>query len=205
MGTGRLWRLTRNDYGRRLYKALARLGVKISLMYVYARSLDDVCDRDTPIDDALTLETQRGSDLDRTDGAFDELGYTDIVVVARSDETVVGQVFLSISRPVYADPVEQGVDADAAYIWQLHVDQEYRQRGIGTALVDRACQVATREAVSSVTALVAVDNIPSQRLFETNGFERRSLITYACLFGVEHRSQRAIADGHRTGLLSVYT
>lgn len=202
MGTGRLWRLTRNDYGRRLYKALARLGVKVSLMYVYARSLDDVSDCDTPIDGSLTLETRRGSDLERTDGAFDELGHTDIVVVARSNETDVGQVFLSISRPVYADPVEMDVGTDTAYIWQLHVDQEYRQRGIGTALVDRACQVATREAVSSVTALVAVDNVPSQCLFETNGFERRSLITYAYLFGIEHRSQRAIADGYRNGLLS---
>lgn len=201
MDTGRLWQLTRNEYGRRVYKVLASLGVKVSLMYVYARSLDEVSDCDLLGDDII-LETRRGSELDRTDGAFKELDHTDIVVEARLDGTSVGQVFLSISSPVYADPVEMDVGTDTAYIWQLHVDQEYRQRGIGTALVDQACQAGIQEAVSSVTALVAVDNVPSQRLFKTNGFERRSLIIYACLFGVEHRSQRTIADGHR-GILGV--
>ncbi|MFC6961076.1 GNAT family N-acetyltransferase [Halocatena marina] len=196
MGFGRLWQLTRNEYGRTIYEALAKLGVKVSLMYVYARSVDDVSDsavRDG--DKSLTFETRRGSDIDRSDEAFEELDATDIAVLARSGETIVGQVFLSVSRPVYADPVEMDVGTEAAYIWRLHVDQEHRQRGIGTTLVDRACQAAaTEDTASSVTALVALDNVPSRRLFETNGFEPRSLITYGRFFGVSYRSQRAVSD-----------
>lgn len=205
MSFGGLWQLTRNEYGRRVYEALVNLGVKISLMYVYARSLDDVDAGEGLADEAITLETQRGSDLDRTDEGFEELDPTDIVVLARSDETVVGQVFLSSSRSVYAAPVEMDVGVDAAYIWQLHVDQNHRQRGIGTALVDRACRAASREdAVSSVTALVAVDNVPSQRLFEANRFERLALITYGRFFGVEYRSQRKLSNSTQTyGILDV--
>lgn len=199
MNTGRLWRLTRNDYGRALYAALAKRGVKFSPLYVYTRALGGRCtdgDNASEISEEITLETRRGSEFDAVD-AVREPEPTDTVVLARIDETTVGYVFCSVSRSVYVHvlDMEVGNDADTAYVWQLHVNKPHRQRGIATAMVERACRVAAQmDDVTAATALVAVDNTPSKALFETTGFERKALIVYGRVFGWSHRFRWELSD-----------
>lgn len=198
MITERLWRLTRNEYGRAVYDALAKRGVTGSLMYAYARSLHGIDGSEHTDPDGIALEARRGHDLDANETpklAFEGLDPTDVVVFARSDR-IVGHVVLSCSRPVYAGAIETAVGgaSDTAYLWRLHVDPEHRQRGIGTALVDRACREAARTDTMTATALVAVDNVPSRALFETAGFERQALIVYGHAFGLTHRMQWSLSD-----------
>jgi ribosomal protein S18 acetylase RimI-like enzyme len=187
-----LWRLTRTEFGRTLYETLTQHGVKFSPLYVYARSLHGSNGDDRPISaEGITIESRWGSELDAT-GRFEDLDPTDTAVLARANGNIVGHLFFSTARPVYASVVEMemGVEPDTAYIWQLHVDPDHRQQRIGTALLQRACRVAARtDETRTVTALVAVDNTPSQALFETTGFERTELIIYGRLFGLTHRTR----------------
>ncbi|UPM41960.1 GNAT family N-acetyltransferase [Halocatena salina] len=194
----RLWRLTRNEYGRAVYEALARRGVKGSLLYVYARSLHDGDDSDhTP--DGITIDARRKRDLDAdiSERAFQHLDSTDIVVFARSDGQLLGHVVLSCTRPVYVAAIETtvGEASNTAYLWRLHVDPAHRQRGIGTALVAHARREAARaDGPTTITALVAIDNVPSRTLFETNGFDRQTLIVYGKAFGWTHKTRWALSD-----------
>lgn len=196
----RLWRLTRNEYGRAVYDALAKRGVKGSLMYVYARSLHGVAGGDPPVPDGIVLEARQKRDLDTNEApalAFEGLEPTDMVVFAWADGTIVGHVVLSCSRPVYAEAIETtvGEATDTAYLWRLHVDSDHRQRGIGTTLVRRACREAARtDETTAATALVAVDNVPSQALFETAGFERQALIVYGRVIVLTHRTRWPLSD-----------
>lgn len=194
----RLWRLTRNEYGRAMYGALAKRGIKGSLLYVYVRSLHDADDSDhTPDNITIDVCRERDLDADASERAFQHLDPTDIVVFARSDGQLLGHVVLSCARSVYVSAIETTVGEanDTAYLWRLHVDPAHRQRGIGTALIDRARRVAARaDEPTTATALVAIDNVPSQMLFDTNGFDRQALIVYGTAFGLTHRTRWALSD-----------
>jgi ribosomal protein S18 acetylase RimI-like enzyme len=76
---------------------------------------------------------------------------------------------------------------DGAYLWHLYVDPEDRGRGLGSALLARALSFAAEDRVDAAYALVAKDNVPSQRAFEARGFEVVDEVAYYRAFAWERR------------------
>jgi ribosomal protein S18 acetylase RimI-like enzyme len=83
--------------------------------------------------------------------------------VALDGERVVGYVSAFVT---------QSLDAGRWEVDELAVHPEAQGRGIGTALVERALEFGAQQAgLREARALVAVDNLASQRVFAKNGFQ----------------------------------
>lgn len=181
-----IWRVTRSRLARRLYDALAALGVTATRLRQYERSLDAPAERDPP--DGVTLDCRRLEAPETVAG--DRLPAGDVLVTARADGYRVGQVFASLDRRVRVAPLDATVHTAGAYVWRLHVVPEHRGRGVATALVVRALRAANEHGAERAVALVAPDNRPSQWVFETCGFERGPRHDYYRLFDRSWRARR---------------
>jgi len=186
-----LWRLTRNPYAKRLHESLDALGLTVSVLQAYTRALD------TPPEPAADAVRLRYHDPDALDGSFrdsDALGRADRVIAAYADGARVGSVLVTVGESVYVDPLQRPFDPGGAYVWRLYVAPGSRGRGLGRRLVRAALWAAieTNEPIDRATALVARDNVPSQRVFEAVGFDPRRELRYLRVPGFEHRSSRPL-------------
>jgi ribosomal protein S18 acetylase RimI-like enzyme len=181
-----LVRLTRHEYSRRLYDQLNNLGIRFAKLDQYVRDLSTAPDPE--LLDRVDIDCRRAGELDRSEAdAFVEPAPTDRVVTGHVEGDLVGYLFLSHNRPVYVEALNSEHLFDGAYVWRVFVDPDSRDRGIATALVGRALREAARRGADRVTALVAVDNVPSKRVFAANGFEPEKRVSYYDLFGFERR------------------
>ena len=55
----------------------------------------------------------------------------------------------------------------------LYVDNAYRKKGVGEALIKAAREFAKSEGATYVQLETATDNYTAQRLYETIGFEKQ--------------------------------
>lgn len=188
-----LWRLTRNRYGRALYEALAAAGVTATKMYRYEASVDAASRRNPPED--VAVETRDPASLDpATYADFADPEPEDVAVVAEDGDRVVGYLFLTADRPKRVDPLAATFEFDGAYVWRVFVAPDRRGEGLATALVGNALAVARRTwVVETACALVALDNRPSQWVFENNGFACREVLSYYRAFGIERRSRTPVS------------
>ena len=186
-----LVRLTRNEYSRRLYDRLYDLGIRIAKLDQYVRDLGTVPE---PAEVAgVTIDCRRAGELDRSEAdAFVEPAPIDRVVTARVDGDLVGYCFLSHNRPVYVEALDSERLFDGAYLWRVFVDPDHRNRGIATALVRRALREAASRGADRANALVAVDNLPSKRVFAANGFDPEKRVSYYHLCGFERRRTKQL-------------
>jgi ribosomal protein S18 acetylase RimI-like enzyme len=84
----------------------------------------------------------------------------------------------------------QSVAADRWEVDELAVHPSVQGRGLATALVARAMEAGTERAgLSKARALVAVDNLASQRVFVKNGFRKGSSV-HLLLHRVDDRVSR---------------
>ncbi|MFB6297075.1 MAG: GNAT family N-acetyltransferase [Salinirussus sp.] len=182
--SSRLWRLTRNRYGRELYDALDAAGVKASLMIEYRRR---VSEPEEPAIDGVAFRIRDpgalGSDF-RDAGALDR---ADAVVCARAGGDRVGSLLLTVDREVHVDVLDRPFDPRGVYVWRVYVDPDHRRRGIGTGLIRAGLGVAARRGTDAASALVARDNLPSKRAFERVGFRPARELQYLSVFGAAWR------------------
>ena len=83
---------------------------------------------------------------------------SDILFIAYDNETPVG--YNSIVRY-----------EDGFYVYQIAVKKEYQGKGIGTAMLKEAIEIAEKEN-TFITAHVMYYNIPSQKMFTKQGFKK---------------------------------
>ena len=86
-----------------------------------------------------------------------------------------------LSYPRYA------ATSSEAYVERLVVTQEYRHRGMASALLKAAEDLARRSGKESVGLHVSSDNKPALKLYETRGYE-------------ENSRQRSLLTGHFLGI-----
>lgn len=163
-----LWRLTRNRYGRACYDRLQALGVTATVMTEYVATLSS--GSATPAGSSLTVEPCEGGRVTSLDAPVEELVDGELVLGAFDGESPLGYLFYSVDATHHIHPLEREVRFDGAYLRRVYVAPKHRQRGVASALVATACDRARREGRDRATALVARDNVPSRRLFESHGF-----------------------------------
>jgi ribosomal protein S18 acetylase RimI-like enzyme len=100
-----------------------------------------------------------------------------------------GYLFISVNTTVPIDVLECKLSFNGAYIRRVYVDQAHRNRGVATALITAANRYASARDATQAVALVAIDNRPSQALFETCGFTVRSTRVYARIGPLSIRHQ----------------
>lgn len=83
------------------------------------------------------------------------------ILVARVDGEIVGAAFY--------ETVSEDDDKDSAWI-TVQVLPEFRGRGIGTALADRAEAIATDDGRAKALAFMGVQDVPGERLAPPTGF-----------------------------------
>ncbi|WP_222916978.1 GNAT family N-acetyltransferase [Natrinema sp. SYSU A 869] len=189
----RLWRLTRNRYGRAAYDALAQAGITATVMDEYVAALDE-SEFDALAPDgkrSYAIEACEPAQVASLDAPVAELGPDERIVAALEDGRARGYLFLSVDTAHEIDPLERTLAFDGAYIRRVFVDPEHRNRGIATAMVAEACRRARERSAQQATALVAVDNAPSRLLFERHGFEPRRRRRYVRVGPFSHRATRA--------------
>ncbi|MDS0475206.1 GNAT family N-acetyltransferase [Natrinema sp. 1APR25-10V2] len=186
-----LWRLTRNRYGRTAYDALARMGLTATVMTEYVATLEQAT-FDTADAGAFSVEVCEPGQVAPLDAPVDELRPDERVIAALEDGRLRGYCFCSVDAAHEIHPLERTLAFDGAYIRRVFVDRDHRNRGIATAIVAEACRQARERGVRRATALVALDNSPSRRLFERHGFEPRRRRRYVRAGPLTHRATRAL-------------
>jgi len=163
-----LHRLVRNPYARTVYDRLQAAGVTMTWLSEYARSLDEPLGREADCSSvARSCDPSRVAPI----GArVDQLVDGETVIGAFEDGMALGYLFLSVDAVIDIRPLERELAFDDGYIRRVFVAPEHRQRGVAGALLRCACLRASERGASRVTALVARDNVPSRRLFESHGF-----------------------------------
>ncbi len=81
------------------------------------------------------------------------------MLVAESEETIVGQVWIDFVRL-----------PDAAYVWAVRVRRAWRQRGIASRLLEAAERVSADRGFSAVELEVEVANTLAQGLYKRRGY-----------------------------------
>ena len=215
----RLWRLTRNRYGRAAYDALARVGITATVMYEYVADLEDAAtdggsgtetrsrtgaetrgevesgaetdaDADARTESEYAVEVCDPSTVAPLEAPVEELQSDELVVAALEDGRPRGYLFCSIDATHEIHPLERALSFEGAYIRRVFVDPDHRNRGIATAMVGETCRLARERGAERATALVALDNSPSRALFERHGFEPRRRRRYVRVGPLSHRSVR---------------
>ena len=64
------------------------------------------------------------------------------------------------------------------YLDEFHVLEDYRRRGVGTALMTRAFELAKELGLVGIRLLTRPANLPAQRFYEQLGFTRHPSILY---------------------------
>lgn len=102
---------------------------------------------------------------------FMELMTKGEVLVAIEDEKVVGlleYIFRMISGKVV-------VDRKVMFIESLAVDEEYRNRGIGRGLLDRAKEICREKGCDSLELQVNARNRKAWDIYKKYGFREKSI------------------------------
>ena len=90
-------------------------------------------------------------------------------LVAEVDGSIVGFLYWFRHRNPWWEPeVDEYVD-----IQELHVEEAYRRRGIGRALVDHAVEEARERGIRTVFIDTSDDNTAARRLYEGAGFREQ--------------------------------
>jgi len=187
------WKLTRNRYTRRLYEALADVGITVTRMNEFAARTQpaDESPEDPETDVECVAVPATDELVERLELQFSiPVTYLDEewVVVAVADGGAVGRTLVSAGREPYIAPLQQQMTFDGAYVRRVYVARQWRNSGIAGRLVRKALTVARTElGERRAFALIAPDNVPSRRVFEANGFSRERHHDYLRLFGLEYR------------------
>jgi ribosomal protein S18 acetylase RimI-like enzyme len=188
------WRLTRNRFGKRLHAALDAAGITVSRLYEYRAPRPPDGETASP-PAGVTIRPAEPAGLPNTVPTA-ELTDVETVLAAVDDATdeLAGYCFVSVGSRVPVPELRTTLSFDGGYVRRLYVAPDHRQRGIATALVDAARSHAADRDAPGTTALVAVDNRPSQWTFESRGFERVARHAYDRVGRLERRRHRPLPD-----------
>lgn len=100
---------------------------------------------------------------------------TGTVLVCENDGTIIGMVVLLFI-------VSTALGKMVALLEDLVIAPGHRGEGIGSVLLDAACDDAVRRGLGRITLLTDHDNVVAQTLYAKKGFIRSDMVVYRKLF-----------------------
>jgi ribosomal protein S18 acetylase RimI-like enzyme len=187
-----LSRLTRNRYTQRVYEICFELGVTATWLSEYGKRLEATdgleASSDASLPDRYRIRTCDPETVDPLDAPVADLQAGEEVIAILEDGTPCGYLFLSVDTTHEIQPLEQQLAFDGAYIRRVYVAPEYRNQGLGSAMLEFALSRSVERGARRATALVALDNTPSRKLFERYGFDVERTHRYVRAGSLVHRS-----------------
>lgn len=86
--------------------------------------------------------------------------------------------FVAFEDDRLAGVILAGNDGRRGYIYHMSVGEEYRRRGVGTALLDRCLEALKAEGIHKVALLVFRYNDAGNAFWERQGFIERTDVAY---------------------------
>ena len=93
-----------------------------------------------------------------------EQGQNIILVADSAEHRNIGHVWLGEARDSYTGRMQ-------SYIYDLHVEEPFREHGIGHALLEAAEEASRARGDRTLTLVVAAPNTAALHLYESHGFE----------------------------------
>ena len=90
-----------------------------------------------------------------------------VILVAERDGNVIGYTYSGVEGTDY-----MSLRGPAGVMYDIVVDPDHRQQGIGRMLVDATLEALTRKGAPRVVLSTAERNAAAQRLFDRAGFRR---------------------------------
>jgi ribosomal protein S18 acetylase RimI-like enzyme len=185
-------RVTRNRYTQRIYDVCFELGVTATWLTEYVRPLAATDELEPPNDASLPdhyeVRTCDPEAVRSLDAPLGELQPGEEIVAGLENGTPRGYLFLSVDMTHEIQPLEQQLTFDGAYIRRVYVAPEYRNEGLASAMLEFALSRSVKHGATRATALVALDNTPSRKLFERYGFDVERTHRYARAGPFVHQS-----------------
>lgn len=125
----------------------------------------------TAINNLLAQLSKDAKELDRNDikGMIESKSNTLIVAKNSSDQKIIGMLTLvSYSTPI----------GKKAWLEDLVVDQNYRERGIATKLINFAIDKAKQIGATSLNLTSRPERIKANKVYIKLGFQRRNTNVY---------------------------
>lgn len=187
-----LSRVTRNRYTQRVYEACLQRGLTATWLSEYVRPLESTDDLEPNSTGSLSDRYRvRACDPDTVrslDAPVEELKPSEEIVTVLEDGISRGYLFLSVDTTHEIRPLEQQLTFDGAYIRRVYVAPKYRNEGLASAMLEFALSRSVERGAALATALVALDNTPSRKLFDRYGFEVERTRRYARVGPLVYRS-----------------
>lgn len=86
--------------------------------------------------------------------------------------------FVALEGDRLAGVILAGQDGRRGYIYHMCVSEDFRRRGVGTALVDRCLAALEAEGIHKVALLVFRYNEAGNAFWEKQGFNERTDVAY---------------------------
>lgn len=181
--SNQLWRLTRNRYARFMFYILDRVGIKFSKVIVYTINLENHA-LSTRKTSAISIEICTKKELEKLTYKKNirefkkDMEDGHLMFGAFLEDKMAGYLWLSFQK-VYVSEIEQYKNFDGACIWRSYTTPDFRQKGIAKQLVIKTLEIVKeRYKGEKAYAIVETDNIPSQKVFESNGFKPQKIISF---------------------------
>ncbi len=155
-----LWKLKRNRFSEFAIAQLEKAGIRKMSLLLYRLDLGDW----TPGEGPFAVEGPNPYNIDYYLGS--------IVASRRADGETIGYMHYT-SGMIYVPEVRRKMLMDGQYIYRVLTNPEMRRQGVGRNLLKRTLNEILKETdgqAKYVYAIIAVDNLPSRKLFEGAGF-----------------------------------
>ena len=96
------------------------------------------------------------------------------ILVARFDTNVVGMINLLFS-------VSTALGGKVAWLEDMIIHPNWRNRGIGSSLLETALEHCRAEGMKRITLLTDSDNLAAQRFYRQHGFSESKMLPMRCL------------------------
>lgn len=150
---------------------------------VYHHNLSNTPSVSSP--EGIWITTATADDIEELPGKHDCKTYREMLegahklVVARTDSQIVAYLWLSFTD-VRIKEVGATVDFDGdGYVWHVHVIPEYRERGIGSAMLRHCLNVGNGTSrCERVFCITEWSNLGMRKVLEKTGFEPPEHISF---------------------------
>jgi ribosomal protein S18 acetylase RimI-like enzyme len=158
-----------------------KIGINLQKLYVYSINLDNI--NPTILQPAnLTIKVCKKDDLHLFGKLKDKfllnILENHILIGAFINGQLAGYIWISLEK-AKVDDIERIINFEGAYIFDLYVKKDFRQRKIASNLINFSLnQIKNVYKKKNAYAIVETSNFPSIKTFKRNKFTKMGVIRF---------------------------